>query len=157
MSVYGNCVHNRLRFLGMFLLQPVEMLPLPPSSVIRECFLGIEAANANLFSCIFKNNYQITLWYVPFFLFYSEFVLFLYLFIQFGLQPNICLFSWYQFDSQVLQNSVCFDKPAGLKNLILTITDTISCCLSHSKGTGSPAPGICILLILYFFLEGILF
>lgn len=34
---------------------------------MRECFLGFEAVNANLLSCIFKNNYQITLWYATFF------------------------------------------------------------------------------------------
>lgn len=56
---------NRRRFLGMLPLQP-GTVPIPRLSVMREHFLGFEAANANLFGCVFQNNYQITFGCAPF-------------------------------------------------------------------------------------------
>lgn len=47
---------------------------------MRECFLGFEPANANPYSFIFKNNYQITLWDATFFLFYKLSFSYIFLF-----------------------------------------------------------------------------
>lgn len=133
------------------------MLPFLPLSVIRERFLGFEAANANLFSCIFKNNYQITLWYAPFFFSSTQNLSFSCIFLFSLAFSPISVSSAGTNLTQVLQDSMCFDKPAGHRNLILTITDMISSYPTHSKCTDSPAPGTCILMMLSFFVEGILF
>lgn len=140
----------------MFLLQPVEMLPFLPLSVIREYFSGFEAANANLFSCIFKNNYQITLWYAPFFsstqnLSFSYIFLFSLAFIPISVSSagtNL---------TPRFSRTIC----ASISQLATEIwfwqllTQSDAACLIPNV-QALPHLGMYILMIPYFFLESIL-
>lgn len=131
----------------------------PFSSVTREHFLGFQTANANLFGCIFKNNYQITLWYASLFFSSTQNLSFSYIFLFHLASSTISISSAGTNLTPGFFGVLCALCSHGPQEIrFWQFTDTISCCLPHCKHAGIPPSGhLHIGDPLFFFLGGLLF